>query len=238
MAVRAAAPKPGRAARPPAGAELESFLINFVVEQTGYPAEVVELDADLEADLGIDSIKKAQLFGELREYFDVTPSEDLTLDDFPTLRHVLKFLQGESIKSSTAAAEPIAAQAVTQLVTPEVSVPVAELPTVPRTGTPYGVAFTRANQEKATIVRLLRRYADLPEQARAELSFPLGGGEEKWPREQPVRSDKDREGPGNQSGLLPRHRQMSRSKRGSARCRFVSPGRPQSHIRLRPQGRR
>ena len=77
---------------------MEKFLINFVVEQTGYPTEVVELDADLEADLGIDSIKKAQLFGELREYFDVMPSEDLSLDDFPTLRHVLKFLQGAPVK--------------------------------------------------------------------------------------------------------------------------------------------
>ncbi len=43
-----------------------------MVEQTGYPAEVVDLDADLEADLGIDSIKKAQLFGELQEYFDIS----------------------------------------------------------------------------------------------------------------------------------------------------------------------
>ena len=58
-------------ARQESAAELEAFLINFVVEQTGYPAEVVDLDADLEADLGIDSIKKAQLFGELQEYFDV-----------------------------------------------------------------------------------------------------------------------------------------------------------------------
>ncbi len=66
----------------PTGADLEKFLIKFVVEQTGYPPEVVELDADLEADLGIDSIKKAQLFGELREYFDVTPSENLTLGRF------------------------------------------------------------------------------------------------------------------------------------------------------------
>ena len=56
-----------------------------MVEQTGYPPEVVELDADLEADLGIDSIKKAQLFGELAEYFDVQPNENMTLDDFPTL---------------------------------------------------------------------------------------------------------------------------------------------------------
>ena len=81
--------------------ELETFLINFVVEQTGYPAEVVDLDADLEADLGIDSIKKAQLFGELQEYFDISAlgaggagGGSLSLDDFTTLRHVLAFLIG------------------------------------------------------------------------------------------------------------------------------------------------
>jgi acyl carrier protein len=72
--------------------EREKFLVDFVVEHTGYPPEIVELDADLEADLGIDSIKKAQLFGELGEYFDVRPSEDLSLDSFPTLRHVLNYL--------------------------------------------------------------------------------------------------------------------------------------------------
>ena len=54
--------------------ELTSFLIDFVVEQTGYPPEIIELDADLEADLGIDSIKKAQLFGELRELFAIDPA--------------------------------------------------------------------------------------------------------------------------------------------------------------------
>ena len=54
---------------------------------------MVELDADLEADLGIDSIKKAQLFGELANEFDVQASDDLSLDDFPTLRHVKAFLE-------------------------------------------------------------------------------------------------------------------------------------------------
>ena len=78
------------------GAELETFLISFVVEQTGYPEEMVELDADLEADLGIDSIKKAQLFGELAEHFEIRTADatELSLDDFPTLRHVLQFLAG------------------------------------------------------------------------------------------------------------------------------------------------
>ena len=90
--------------------ELEKFLVNFVVEQTGYPPEVVELDADLEADLGIDSIKKAQMFGELQEYFDVTPTDGLTLDDFPTLRHIVNFLA----KAPTKAGAPVTTSATGQ----------------------------------------------------------------------------------------------------------------------------
>ncbi|MDR2346416.1 MAG: phosphopantetheine-binding protein, partial [Planctomycetaceae bacterium] len=72
--------------------EIESFLINFVIDQTGYPPEVVDMDVDLESDLGIDSIKKAQLFGEIGQYFDIKPNGDLTLDQFPTLRTVKDFL--------------------------------------------------------------------------------------------------------------------------------------------------
>ena len=65
---------------------------------------MVELDADLEADLGIDSIKMAQLFGELSEHFDVQVTEELSLDDFPTLRHVVKFLDGAPQKGAGGAA--------------------------------------------------------------------------------------------------------------------------------------
>ncbi|MBM4059101.1 MAG: hypothetical protein FJ275_12850, partial [Planctomycetes bacterium] len=74
------------------GAEVESFLIEFVVEQTGYPAEIVELDADLEADLGIDSIRKAQLFGEVGQRYGLDAEDGVSLDDFPTLRHLIDYL--------------------------------------------------------------------------------------------------------------------------------------------------
>ncbi len=134
-----AAPFPVNAATPPAaqqaasdtpglsGPALEKFLINFVVEQTGYPEEMVELDADLEADLGIDSIKKAQLFGELGEYFEVQVTEDLSLDDFPTLRHVLKFLDGVPQKGSLASA---AGQSAAAAVAPAPVRPVVAAPSV------------------------------------------------------------------------------------------------------------
>ncbi len=72
--------------------ELETFLVDFVVEQTGYPREIVELDADLEADLGIDSIRKAQLFGEIGQKYGLTADESMSLDAFPTLRHLLDYM--------------------------------------------------------------------------------------------------------------------------------------------------
>ena len=90
-------PQPAGTPRIDAGSDLESFLIGFIVDQTGYPAEMVELDADLEADLGIDSIKKAQLFGELGERFQLTADPNLSLDDFPTLRLVLSYLEQQGI---------------------------------------------------------------------------------------------------------------------------------------------
>jgi len=67
---RAAAP--GRAAAlpaasaPPAGAD-ERLVVAVVSEHTGCPPEALHLDLDLEADLGIDSIAKAQLLGELAD---------------------------------------------------------------------------------------------------------------------------------------------------------------------------
>ena len=33
----------------------------WVAEKTGYPVEMLELDMDMEADLGIDSIKRCRL---------------------------------------------------------------------------------------------------------------------------------------------------------------------------------
>jgi len=106
-ALAAPAPTPAKGIPAMPLEDLEGFLVRFVVEQTGYPPEIVELDADLEADLGIDSIKKAQLFGELREYFPIQPSGNLTLDDFPTLRQILNFLQ-EALGGASASPGPAA----------------------------------------------------------------------------------------------------------------------------------
>jgi acyl transferase domain-containing protein/NAD(P)H-dependent flavin oxidoreductase YrpB (nitropropane dioxygenase family) len=53
------------AARAPEG--LADRLLAIVRERTGYPATMLRLDLDLEADLGIDSIKRVEILGSLRD---------------------------------------------------------------------------------------------------------------------------------------------------------------------------
>jgi acyl carrier protein/NAD(P)-dependent dehydrogenase (short-subunit alcohol dehydrogenase family) len=121
--VVAAAPAPVASSRGklPNRAELTAFVTEYIVDQTGYPAEMIELDADLEADLGIDSIKKAQMLGECAQKFELNwladEVSDLSLDQFPSLGHIIDFLTTERA-GSTPAPVPMVASATTQIVEP------------------------------------------------------------------------------------------------------------------------
>ncbi|WP_010581741.1 type I polyketide synthase [Schlesneria paludicola] len=45
---------------------LTNSLLQVVTDRTGYPTELLDLDANLEADLGIDSIKRVEIIGSFR----------------------------------------------------------------------------------------------------------------------------------------------------------------------------
>ena len=94
--------------------EYRSFLVGFVVEQTGYPEDIVELDSDLEADLGIDSIKVAQMMGELQERFelDLTKIKVKSLDELRTLRQIIQVLPKSTDFVTEKSAAPTVAQAL------------------------------------------------------------------------------------------------------------------------------
>ena len=76
--------------------EIEAKLLVVVSDRTGYPTEMLELDADLEGDLGIDSIKRVEVAGsftadlgeEVRAGIDM---EELT--GSRTLREVIDVLE-------------------------------------------------------------------------------------------------------------------------------------------------
>ena len=46
-------------------------VVGIVSELTGYPPDLLDLDLDLEADLGVDTVKQAEVFAAIREHYGV-----------------------------------------------------------------------------------------------------------------------------------------------------------------------
>jgi NAD(P)-dependent dehydrogenase (short-subunit alcohol dehydrogenase family) len=78
--------------QPPADSVTEQVLA-IVADKTGYPPEMLELDLDLEADLGVDTVKQAETFAAVRAAFDIPRKDDLKLRDYPTLASVIQFVR-------------------------------------------------------------------------------------------------------------------------------------------------
>lgn len=87
----AASTQPQGTPRPPARSSLREQVIEAICEITGYSAEHIGDDADLEADLGIDSIRKMEILALLERRLGFTTAEsdyvDLASADLQTLVH-------------------------------------------------------------------------------------------------------------------------------------------------------
>lgn len=81
LAVAAAAPAApaARSAAPAGVASTEAFkadLLLAVSERTGYPEDMLDLDAHMEADLGIDSIKRIEVLSQLKDRHNLMEGRD------------------------------------------------------------------------------------------------------------------------------------------------------------------
>jgi acyl carrier protein len=89
-------PQPVAVAAPPAPQPAEdhvtAVVLQIVAEKTGYPQDMLDLDLDLEADLGVDTVKQAETFAAVRAAFDIPRKDDLKLRDYPTLASVIQFV--------------------------------------------------------------------------------------------------------------------------------------------------
>ena len=65
----------------------------MIAEKTGYPAEMLELDMALDADLGIDSIKRVEILSALQERLPEAPLiKPEHLGTLHNLRQIAAFL--------------------------------------------------------------------------------------------------------------------------------------------------
>jgi len=74
------------------GDKVQEKVLQIIAEQTGYPTDMLDLELDLEADLGIDTVKQAEMFAAIRAAYDIPRDDNLKLRDFPTLRHAIQFV--------------------------------------------------------------------------------------------------------------------------------------------------
>ena len=107
-----------------AGDAVKERILALVVEKTGYPKDMLDLDLDLEADLGVDTVKQAEMFAAIRAAYDIPRDENRKLRDYPTLAHVIRFVYE---KRPDLAAAPAAAKEEVKLTAPTTTV-VAEQP--------------------------------------------------------------------------------------------------------------
>ena len=75
-----------------AGESVKERILELMVEKTGYPKDMLDVDLDLEADLGVDTVKQAEMFAAIREIYNIPRDENRKLRDYPTLAHVIRFV--------------------------------------------------------------------------------------------------------------------------------------------------
>ena len=116
-------PPPPAATEPrPSGSGTGSFiddLRRIAAERTGYPPEMLDLDAGIESDLGIDSIKRVEILTALQKLG--TPAEQQNAQDIMnkltgarTLREIADLIAGVS-ESHPAVSAPAARDAIADL---------------------------------------------------------------------------------------------------------------------------
>ncbi|MGI8500351.1 MAG: acyltransferase domain-containing protein, partial [Hassallia sp.] len=75
-------------------ADLGATLLAITSDKTGYPVEMLELDMDMEADLGIDSIKRVEILGAMQEMYPDLPKPNVEeLGDLRTIGQIVDYLQ-------------------------------------------------------------------------------------------------------------------------------------------------
>ncbi|MCE9678138.1 phosphopantetheine-binding protein [Shewanella sp. AS1] len=124
--VQASAPVPVQVAVPAPSAlgsdKVHQTMLAVVADKTGYPIEMLDLAMDMEADLGIDSIKRVEILGTVQDELPSLPElspEDLA--ECRTLGEIVSYMNSKLGADNQAVAQvapaPVAASPVVTQVT-------------------------------------------------------------------------------------------------------------------------
>jgi acyl carrier protein len=89
---------PAAAAVAPAApsVDLQAILLDVVAEKTGYPAEMLNMEMQLEGDLGIDSIKRVEILSAMQEKAPGLPEVDAgAMASLQTLGQIVDYMSAQ-----------------------------------------------------------------------------------------------------------------------------------------------
>ena len=86
-------------------------VVGIVSELTGYPPDLLDMDLDLEADLGVDTVKQAEVFAAIREHYGVAARRQSQAARLPTLTHVVGWIRDKTGTPAPATAAEATAEA-------------------------------------------------------------------------------------------------------------------------------
>ncbi|MFW9783054.1 MAG: beta-ketoacyl synthase N-terminal-like domain-containing protein, partial [Candidatus Heimdallarchaeota archaeon] len=72
---------------------LEDELIKLISDKTGYDIEDIDIEFDLEEDLGIDTVKQAEIFGELRNKLNISEDTEINLVGLGSIKNIIQKIQ-------------------------------------------------------------------------------------------------------------------------------------------------
>jgi malonyl CoA-acyl carrier protein transacylase len=80
---------------------ISNEILSVIAEITGYPVEMLEPSMELEADLGVDTVKQATILSVLSEKFGATEkNKEFKISEYPTIKHLLE-LYKKQVPSKT-----------------------------------------------------------------------------------------------------------------------------------------
>ena len=157
---RAAGDCPGRRAcglnRTISAEELQRVMLRVLAERTGYPEDMLNIDMDLEADLGVDSIKRVEILSAVQEQVPNLPAiRPAQIASKRTLREIVAFFEASRDPPPAGPGDGAS---------PSRMAPPADTPA------PAAETVAAANEMAAPLVRFVTRTVEAP-----PLGFALRG---------------------------------------------------------------
>jgi NADP-dependent 3-hydroxy acid dehydrogenase YdfG/acyl carrier protein len=125
---------------------VSALLLEVVAERTGYPLDMLNIDMEIDTDLGIDSIKKVEILSAVRERIGDVPADLGAIATLRTLRAIAEHYVRPAAEPRTPEPEPTTPEPPT-LEPPTPEPPTPEPPTpeppTPEPRTPRDVPLSR-----------------------------------------------------------------------------------------------